>query len=178
MGRPAMVEDPAFIQVAQGSFMGIPYLTWFAITIFLIAFVIQKYTAFGRHMFAIGENEMVLRSIGVNVDRKKIMVFTWSALCSSIAGIFGALRLNRGEVVIGSGYLFYTITAVVVGGTALWGGRGGVVQSLVGVFIVTIIQNSMILLGINPYIQSAVQGVLIILAVTLTVIRGKKIIIK
>ena len=88
------------------------------------------------------------------------------------------MRLNRGEVTIGTGYLFTTITAVAVGGTALWGGKGGVLQSLVGVLIVVVIQSAMILQGVNPYVQSAVQGVLIIAAVSLTVVRGRKIIIK
>lgn len=177
-GRPASVEDPMFEMIARGNFLQIPYLTWFALILFLLAFVIQEYTAFGRHVFAIGENETILRSTGINVDKIKVMVFTWSAFCASIAGIFGAIRLERGEVTIGSGYLFSTITAVAVGGTALWGGKGGVLQSLVGVLIVVIIQSSMILLGVDPNIQTAVQGVLIIIAVALTVVRGRKIIIK
>lgn len=178
MGRPASVRDPLFQFISQGTFLGIPYLTWFSFMIFIIGFIIQQHTAFGRHIFAIGENEAVLRMTGVNVDKTKILVFTWSAFCSSVAGIFGALRLSRGEVTIGTGYLFTTITAVAVGGTALWGGKGGVLQSLVGVLIVVVIQSSMILQGINPYIQSAIQGILIILAVSFTVVRGRKIIIK
>ena len=178
MGRPASIRDPAFEYIAQGSLLGIPYLTWFSFVIFAVAFVIQEYTAFGRHIFAIGENEAVLRTTGINVDKTKVLVFTWSAFCSSVAGLFGVLRLNRGEVTIGTGYLFTTITAVAVGGTALWGGKGGVLQSLVGVLIVVVIQSAMILQGVNPYVQSAVQGVLIIAAVSLTVVRGRKIIIK
>lgn len=178
MGRPASVRDPLFEVISQGFFLGIPYLTWFACLILIIGLIIQEYTAFGRHIFAIGENESILRITGINVDKTKILVFTWCAFCSSVAGIFGALRLNRGEVTIGTGYLFTTITSVAVGGTALWGGKGGVLQSLVGVLIVIVIQSSMILEGINPYIQSAIQGVLIILAVAFTVVRGRKIIIK
>ncbi len=177
-GRPASVLDPMFVNISQGTVFGIPYLTWFAFLMCLIGYIIQEYTAFGKHVFAIGENESILRSTGINVDRIKIIVFTWCAFCASIAGIFGAIRLKRGEVIIGYGFLFYTITAVVVGGTSLSGGKGGVLQSLVGVFIVTVIQSSLILLGVNPYIQSAIQGSIIILAVALTVARGKKFIIK
>jgi ribose transport system permease protein len=177
-GRPASVLDPLFVQIAQGTVFGVPYLTCFAFLMLLVGYIIQEYTAFGRHVFAIGENESILRATGINVDRIKIMVFTWCAFCASIAGIFGAIRLKRGEVIIGYGFLFYTITAVVVGGTSLSGGKGGVLQSLVGVFIVTIIQSSLILLGVNPYVQSAIQGLIIILAVALTVARGRKFIIK
>lgn len=177
-GRPASVLDPLFVTISQGTLFGVPYLAYFAFLMLLVAYIIQEYTAFGRHIFAIGENESILRATGINVDRIKILVFTWCAFCASVAGIFGAIRLKRGEVIIGNGFLFYTITAVVVGGTALSGGKGGVLQSLVGVLIVTIIESSLVLLGVNPYIQSAIQGFIIILAVSLTVARGKKFIIK
>jgi ribose transport system permease protein len=177
-GRPATVNDPMFASLAQGTLLGMPLLTWFALAIFVLAYVIQQYTAFGRHLYAIGENEVTARATGINVDRIKILVFVWSAFCASVAGIFGAIKLNVGQVIIGNGYLFFTITAVVVGGTSLVGGRGGVLQSLVGVVIVTLIQDCMILLGVNAYIQPAIQGLIIIVAVSLTVARGNKLIIK
>ncbi|MCP4362032.1 MAG: ABC transporter permease [Chloroflexi bacterium] len=177
-GRPASVLDPLFVKLSQETVFDVPYLAWFAFLMLLVGYIIQEYTAFGRHVFAIGENESILRATGINVDRIKILVFTWCAFCASIAGIFGAIRLKRGEVIIGEGFLFYTITAVVVGGTSLSGGKGGVLQSLVGVLMVTVIQSSLILLGVNPYIQSAIQGGIIILAVSLTVARGRKFIIK
>jgi len=177
-GIPASVRDPMFAQIASGTFLGIPLLTWFALVLFLVAFAIERYTAFGRHVYAIGENEGVARAGGINVDRVKVTVFAWSAFCASVAGVFGAIKLNIGEVIISSGFLFSTITAVVVGGTSLVGGSGGVVQSLVGVVIVTIIQDSMILLGVNAYVQPAVQGMIVLAAVALTVARGRKLIFK
>ncbi len=177
-GIPASIKDTMFATIASGTFLGVPLLTWFALVVFLIALVIERSTAFGRHIYAIGENESMVRASGINVDRIKVIVFAWSAFCSSVAGIFGAIKLNIGEVIISNGFLFSTITAVVVGGTSLVGGSGGVVQSLLGVIIVTIIQNSMILLGVNPYVQPAVQGMIVVAAVALTVVRGRKIIFK
>jgi ribose transport system permease protein len=177
-GIPASIKDPMFAHFAAGTFLGMPILTWFALVIFVIAFMIERYTAFGRKLYAIGENEGVVRATGINVDRIKVIVFAWAAFCSSVAGVFGAIKLNIGEVIISNGFLFSTITAVVVGGTSLVGGSGGVVQSLVGVIIVTIIQDSMILLGVNAYVQPAVQGLIVIAAVSLTVARGKKLIFK
>jgi ribose transport system permease protein len=177
-GIPASVEDPLFAYIAAGSFLGIPLLIWFALVIFFIALAIERYTAFGRYLYAIGENEGVVRATGIDVDRIKMVVFAWSAFCSSIAGVFGTIKLNIGQVIISNGFLFSTITAVVVGGTSLVGGSGGVVQSLVGVIIVTIIQDSMILLGVNSYVQPAVQGLIVIAAVALTVARGRKLIFK
>ncbi len=177
-GIPASVKDPMFAGLAAGTFLGMPLLTWIALVVFFVAFVIERYTAFGRHLYAIGENESMVRATGIDVDRIKVLVFAWSAFCSSIAGVFGAIKLNIGEVIISNGFLFSTITAVVVGGTSLVGGSGGVVQSLVGVIIVTIIQDSMILLGVNAYVQPAVQGLIVIAAVSLTVARGRKLIFK
>jgi ribose transport system permease protein len=177
-GIPASVKDPLFPHLAAGTFLGMPLLTWIALVVFLIAFAIERYTAFGRRLYAIGENEGVVRATGIDVDRIKIIVFAWSAFCSSVAGVFGTIKLNIGQVIISNGFLFSTITAVVVGGTSLVGGSGGVVQSLVGVVIVTIIQDSMILLGVNSYVQPAVQGLIVIAAVSLTVARGRKLIFK
>jgi ribose transport system permease protein len=177
-GIPASVKDPMFAQLASGTFLDIPLLTWVALVVFLVALLLERSTAFGRHVYAIGENEGMVRASGIDVDRVKVTVFAWSAFCSSIAGVFGAIKLNIGEVIISNGFLFSTITAVVVGGTSLVGGSGGVVQSLVGVVIVTIIQDSMILLGVNAYVQPAVQGLIVVAAVALTVVRGKKLIFK
>jgi ribose transport system permease protein len=177
-GIPASIKAPMFARLASGTLAGLPLLTWFAMVVFLIAFIVERYTAFGRHVYAIGENESMARASGIDADRIKVAVFAWSAFCASVAGIFGAIKLNIGEVIISNGFLFSTITAVVVGGTSLVGGSGGVVQSLVGVLIVTIIQDSMIMLGVNAYVQPAVQSIIIVAAVALTVSRGRKTIFK
>lgn len=177
-GSPATITYKLFPAIGHGSFLGIPYLTYLALAIFLIGCFIQKCTAFARAVYAIGDNEGVLRSTGINVDLVKIKAFAWCACCASIAGVFGAIRLNRGEVIIGRGYLFTTITALVVGGASLAGGKGGMLESLTGVCIVVVIQSCMILLGVNPYVQEAVKGIIIIAAVALSVTRGRKDFIK
>ncbi len=177
-GKPATVQYQLFAQVNNGSIAGIPYLTYLAVLIFLAGCFIQRYTAFARAVYAIGDNEGVLRSTGVNIDLVKIKCFAWCACCASIAGVFGAVRLNRGEVIIGQGNLFTTITALVVGGASLAGGKGGMFQSFIGVCTVTVIQNCMILLGIDPFVQEAVKGVIIIIAVALSVTRGKRDFVK
>ena len=107
-----------------------------------------------------------------------MLVFAWSGFCIGVAGVLGAIRIGRGEVVIGKDTVFPAITAVVVGGTPLTGGKGGVVHSLVGALIVTIIGNGLILLGVGTYIQSAIQGIIIITAVALSVKRGRKVVTK
>jgi ribose transport system permease protein len=177
-GQPAMIQYEFFSKIARGTFFGIPYLTIMALLIFVIAFILQEYTRFGSYVMAIGDNESVARNTGININKTKIKVFAWMGFCIGVAGLLGAIRIGRGEVAIGKGTVFPAITAVVVGGTSLSGGKGGVVNSLVGTLIVTVINNGLILLGVNTYIQSAVQGIIIIAAVALSVARGKKVIVK
>jgi ribose transport system permease protein len=177
-GVPATITSPLFQHIGRGSFLGIPFITWCALVMFAISFILQEYTAFGRHIYAIGDNESVLRNTGVNIDRVKILVFMFAGLCFGIAGVLGAVRIGRGMVTIGRATLFPSITAVVVGGTALSGGKGGVVNTLIGSLIVVTIQDALILLGVNPYIQGAIQGILIIIVVSLSIARGKKFIVK
>jgi ribose transport system permease protein len=175
---PATIKEPIFIYAAQNTFIGIPVLTWVGLIVFAIAYILQEYTAFGRYVFAIGDNESIPRQSGINVDKIKILVFVWCGFCIGLAGIIGAVRLGRGEVLIGKGYLFLAITAVVVGGTALSGGRGGAANTFLGALIVTVLQNGLILMGVNPYVQAAIQGIIIVAAVAFSVMRGNKVITK
>jgi ribose transport system permease protein len=177
-GQPAMAKYEFFVTLARGRFLGIPYLTWFALAVFAASYVLQEYTRFGGYVFAIGDNERVVKNTGIGINRVKILVFAWSGLCIGVAGVLGAIRIGRGEVVIGKDTVFPAITAVVVGGTPLTGGRGGVVHSLVGALIVTVVNNGLILLGVNTYYQAAIQGVIIITAVSLSVRRGRKVVTK
>lgn len=177
-GIPATIQDRPMQDVLESVFLGIPSITWISLLIFVVAYIIQEFTGLGRYIFAIGDNENTLKVSGINIDRVKILAFSWAGLCTGIAGIIGAFRYGRGEILVGKGMVFPVITAVVVGGTSLSGGKGGVVNSLVGVLIVTVLQNALILLGVNPYIQYAIQGIIIVAAVSLSVTRNRKIITK
>lgn len=175
-GTPAMIQDEFFTALSQGSLLGIPYLTLIALVIFLISYFLLEHTRFGSYVYAIGDNEGVARNTGINIE--KVKIFAWSGFCIGVAGVMGAIRVGRGDVSIGTGTVFPAITAVVVGGTSLSGGKGGVLNSLVGAFIVTVVNNGLILLGVSTYVQSAVQGLIIIAAVALSVSKGNKEIVK
>lgn len=177
-GQPALIRAPFFTTLAQGSFLGIPYLTYIALFVFALSYIFQARTKFGNYVMAIGDNEAAAKNIGINIDRTKFKVFLWLGFCIGLVGLMGAVRIGRGEVGIGKDIVFPAITAVVVGGTSLRGGRGGVINSLIGAFIVTIINNGLILLGVNPYVQSAVQGIIIIVAVALSIKHGRNTIVK
>ena len=149
-----------------------------ALAIFAFAFFLERYTRFGRYIRAIGGAEDRAKLVGIPVDRYKILAFTVAGFFYGVAGVLTTGRIGAGTSSAGQGQLFAAITAVVVGGTALTGGTGGVVQTLVGALIVTVIGNGMIMVGVDNWIQLAVHGAIITIAVALTIDRKKIPIIK
>ena len=178
MGIPATITDPILSTIHLKEFLGIPLITWIALLIFIIALVLQKKTAFGQYIFAIGSNEKNLQATGVNVSLVKMGVFAFSGVCLSIAGIIAALRLGRGEVAMSSGKMFPAFTAIVLGGTPMSGGRGGMLNTLIGTLVITVLVNGMVLMGVSAYVQDGIQGIVILLAVILSIKRGHRIVNK
>lgn len=177
-GRFATIKDPLLLAIPATSFLGIPMITWISFVMLGLMYIVQEKTPFGRHMCAVGTNETLPRMTGINVDNVKIKAFVWSGVCLAIAGMLGALRLGRGEIDIGVGQFFPAMAAVAIGGTSLSGGRGGVLNTLVGALIITVLNNGLLLLGVNTYIRDGVQGLIILIAVALTVSRSGRIICK
>ena len=178
-GQPPTILDPVMIAIPKLSYLGIPFITWVALAILLLCIFIQEFTAFGRYIYAVGTDETVLRAVGISVNAVKIKVFVLAGFCFGIAGVLGCIRLGQGQVgVVGTGLMFPAQTAVVAGGTSLAGGKGGVVQTIVGVLIITVLENGLLILGVNSYIRTGIQGAIILAAVALTIARGSKVISK
>ncbi|MFV0332939.1 MAG: ABC transporter permease [Tropicimonas sp.] len=144
---------------------GLPLAVWMVLAIVALAALMQARSRFGRHVMAIGGNEEIAALSGLPIRRTRAAVFAIAGGFYGLAAALSVAQLGQGNVSIGDGRLFTTITAVVLGGTSLIGGRGGVVNSVLGVLLVTVLGNGMILMGVPPYLQQAVLGVLIILAV-------------
>jgi len=177
-GEPPTINDPFLVSLPKASFIGIPFITWISILILVICIIIQNYTAFGRYVYAVGTDESVLEAVGVSVKMVKVKVFTLAGFCFGVAGALGAIRLGQGQVGVGEGLMFPAQAAVVVGGTSLSGGKGGVVNTIIGVLVMTVLNNGLVLIGVNPYIRTGIQGVIILVAVALTVAKGAKVISK
>jgi ribose transport system permease protein len=179
-GRPLTIMDPMLTAIPGMSFLGIPFITWIALIVLFICIFIQEFTAFGRYIYAVGTDETVLRAVGISVNAVKIKVFVLAGFCFGIAGVLWAIRLGQGQVLVAgaTGLMFPAQTAVVAGGTSLAGGKGGVIQTIVGVLIISVLDNGLLILGVNPYIRTGVQGIIILIAVALTVARGAKVISK
>ncbi len=168
-GSAVRLTDMNLRGLALGRLAGVP--VWVAGLALLFGAFVQYRTRLGRHIVAVGGAEEIAELSGISVRRVRVAAFTLAGFFYALAGIVAAAQLGQANAVIGDGRLFAAVTAVVVGGTALTGGEGGVMNTLVGVLIVTVLGNGMILLGISPYVQETVQGLMIIAAVALTLDR-------
>lgn len=164
-GRAPQLRDAGLRQWGVGSSLGISNLVFVALGAVVLAHLVQRYTRVGRYGYVIGGDEPVARLSGIRIARYKVYTFMVAGTTAGLAGVMAATQLGVGDTAIGGGLLFTAITAVVLGGTLLVGGRGSVLRTVVGAGIITVLANGLILIGVNPYIQTAVQGLVIVLAV-------------
>ena len=176
--RAARVQAQWMADLSLKSFLGVSVLAWMAFAFFAICCILLNYTAFGRAVYAIGDNEAAARASGINVDRITILVFCLSGLAASLAGFIALIRLKFGQASLGDDQMFPCITALVVGGTSLSGGKGGMLQTLIGTLIYMELNNFLTITGVDPNYKKALLGVIIIVAVALTLTRDRKTIAK
>ncbi len=139
------------------------------VAIMLVVFVIStlylRYREGGRSLYAIGGNPEVARLAGINVKRATVYVYMASALLSGLGGVLLAARLDSVQPSSGVAYELDAIAAVVIGGTSLSGGTGGVVGTIIGVFVIGVLRNGLNLLSVSPFVQAVIIGAVIVLAV-------------
>lgn len=153
--------------------LGMPWAVWVVIIIVVFFWLLMKYTAFGRLIVATGSNQTAARLAGVNVRRHRFAAY---AICGALAGLAGVLLMARAGIAtpsLGSGFELESIAAVVIGGASLSGGRGKVINSIIGVFILALIGNIMNLLSVPAYPQQVIQGGIIIIAVLMSISTDK-----
>jgi len=177
-GATVRISDQTFRALSLGRFLGVPMAVWIAAGAVAVAYVIQERTRIGRWLYAIGTDEVTARHAGIPIERTRILIFAIAGLFYGLGGVLSAAQFGQGHALISQGRLFTTVTAVVVGGTALSGGTGSVLNSVIGVLIVVVLTNGMVLMGIAPYVQQGVQGLLIIVAVALALDRSRLDVVK
>jgi ribose transport system permease protein len=177
-GSTVRVLDSSIRSLALVRLFEFPLAVWVALSALGITWLFERFTKIGRYVYAIGGGEDLATLSGIPVKRVKVIVFTLAGALYGLGGVLTAAQLGQGNALIGNGRLFFTITAVVVGGSALTGGEGGMLNTLVGVLIIAVLANGMVLLGISPYVQQAVQGLLIIVAVAISIDRARLKIVK
>ncbi len=167
-GDRIRVEDEMFRSLLTVRWFSFPIMCYVALAALLVAWFLQSRTTLARNFYAIGGGEELAQASGLNVARVRIMGFTLAGVFFALGALMAVGRIGIAETVTGKDFMFISITAVVVGGTALWGGIGGVWNTLVGVLIVNVINNGMVVIGLPNFVQDGVLGVLVIIAVVLS----------
>ena len=162
--RP-VVEDPGLRAWASQRVLGFTVGSYIALGAVVAGWLIQRYTRVGRYAFAIGGAEDIARLSGIAVERYKAIAFAVAGAFYGLAAVMATSQLGSGVVQAAAGVNFSAIAAAVIGGTLLVGGRGGVLHSMIGVLVLTVLQNGLILTGVSPYAQRAVEGVIVVVAV-------------
>jgi len=165
--------DDRIQRALTGYVFGIPTIFLIAVALMVLIQVIQDRTRFGLYIYAVGGDEQLAKQAGINVNRTKVIVLTIAGAIYGLCALFLACKLGRAHPRTGLANLFPTITAVTVGGVALTGGIGGATNALLGALIVTGLNDGLILMAVNPFIKEAINGVVLIAAVALTIDRKK-----
>jgi ribose transport system permease protein len=167
--RTVVVYDKSFPMLwGAGAIYGFPVSILWVLLFFAIAIILYNYTVFGNYVKATGGNITAARYSGINTDGIIIKVLTLSGFLSSIAGLLMAARLAAGRPEVGSGMELDAIAAVILGGTSLFGGKGSIVNTLVGSLIMGVISHGLVILGLASSIQMIVKGIIIIAAVSMS----------
>lgn len=151
----------------------VPTIFLLAVSLVAISWFVLTRTVFGRLIYAIGNNEEAVRLSGHNPGIFKIAAFAISGLTAGIAGVINMSRLTIASPIVGVGFELNAIAAVIIGGTSLFGGKGSVIGTLIGACIIGVLQNGLVLLGVQDFLRQMFTGVVIILAVILDYYRAK-----
>ena len=162
----------------NGSPLGIPATFLLAVGIGAIGFVVLRYTRFGRYSQAVGAGEPAAAAAGINVDRVKVMAFAASGMLAAVAGAILGCRMSSGSPALANQQLLPAIAAVIVGGTAITGGLGGMLRTAMGALIIAVVQLGMTFVGVNIFAQQTVFGLMLVAAVAVTIDRSKLAVIK
>ena len=156
-----------------GNTAGVPHELAIAVILLALAWFLQSRTTFGRALKAVGSGELAAVASGLNVDRVKMTAFAISGAFAGIAGLMFSVKLSGGDANLANGFLLLAIVAVLVGGTPLTGGVGGVINTAIGTLIVMVIRAAMVYLEIDATQQQMVFGIVLIVAIALTIDRSK-----
>lgn len=159
--------DSPFVAMGRGFLGGIPYPIVIAAAVLGIGYVLFNRTRFGLYVTGIGSNEEAVRRNGVNTNRVKLGVYVLSGGLTAIAGMITAARLASGSSYSGIGFELDVISAVVLGGTNLFGGDGTLLGTFLGTIILAVIGNGLILLQVSPFYEQIIKGTILVIAIVL-----------
>jgi ribose transport system permease protein len=159
--------------LGTGAPLGVPMPVWISAALVAVFFVIMRHMVFGRHVYAIGSNELTARLAGLRINRVRIAVYTLAGALAGAAGLIVTARLDSAQPNAGLGYELDSIAAVVIGGTSLSGGRGTIMGTVLGCLIIGVLNNGLFLLNVSPFWQQVIKGAVILVAVAIDKINAR-----
>ncbi len=171
---PVPMLKPEFKAIGQGSLFNIPNLVIVLVLFSVTAWFLLNQTRFGKNVYAIGGNDVAARVAGIKINKNLILIYTWSAFCASVAGVLLASRTGSGIATLGVSYELDAIAAATIGGVSHSGGVGKIGGVIAGILILGVVNNGLLILGVSPYIQQIVKGVIIVSAVVFDMRKNAK----
>ena len=173
-GKPIYGLSNEFLFLGQGRPFGIPFPVIIFIVVALITHYILASTKFGKHTLVIGDNQVAAVAMGININRHKVQLYALSGGLAGLAGMIFTSRVNAGDPTAGLNYELTAITAAIIGGTNLFGGKGSIIGTFIGALIMGVLQNGLNLLAVQSYYQRMAIGAVLILAVWFDQINRQK----
>jgi erythritol transport system permease protein len=157
----------SFPFIGTGNLLGLPVMIWLLVAVALGAHYVSRRTPLGRHIYAVGGNERGAALSGVKVNRVKLFVYMFSGFCAALVGIIIASQLQASHPATGETFELNAIAAAVLGGTSMSGGRGRIFGTIIGAFVIGILSDGLIMMGVSSFWQTVIKGVVIVLAVVI-----------
>jgi ribose transport system permease protein len=162
------IRDPIVLGLASTQFAGLSLIVFIAVAVLAMFHLVLNYTHLGRMIYAVGGGEATLVATGLRVPLFKLAAFMISGFLAALAGLLLSAQLGDGNADIGNGLLFPAVSACVLGGTLLSGGRGGAIQSAIGAVILEVLNNGLIQIGAGPYVRNIISGGVIVTVVAIS----------
>lgn len=157
----------SFPALGAGTLLGLPVMIWLLVAVGLGAHYLSRRTPLGRHIYAVGGNERGAALSGVKVNRIKMFVYMFSGFCAALVGLIIASQLQASHPATGESFELNAIAAAVLGGTSMSGGRGRVAGTIVGAFVIGILSDGLVMMGVSSFWQTVIKGIVIIVAVVI-----------
>lgn len=166
---------PALTWIGQGSLVGVPVPVVIALLFALFGAWLFNHTRFGLHVRAVGGNREAARLAGVRVDRVEVLVYTMMGLTTALGGLIMIARIDSTQATIGTAMEIHVISAVIIGGTSLFGGRGTIYGTVLGAILLSMMTNALVIAGVDYFWQLVVMGAIVLLAVAISNLRERRI---
>ena len=170
-GSPVFSIHPDLESIFYGTFLGAPLPLYYVIFLYGLSFMVLRYTAFGRSIYAVGGNPRAAELSGLNVKKIQMYCFVIAGIAAAIGAVLMAARLNSGSPNYGVGLELAAIAAAVVGGASLTGGRGNIINTALGAMTIVIVQNGLNLNAVPTSAQNVIVGAIIVIAVAIDIWR-------